>query len=160
MGNNNCVVTYECLLRRVLWDKLAHTPSNNDKAVYWIGKLYRKFSKAQQDVLPLFNKWLKDMGEKYGERDAKGEIKTDGQWPMVRQDAVEEFKKERDAFMGTTVDLGIHMLPLSYFAHIQKTPIEMETLEQIANITPEALESGAPDFSGMVGPGGLHAVNG
>lgn len=132
------------------WTKICHTPTPNQQHSYWLHKLNKKMEAAQKKNGKAFRAFLDDLGGKYGIKTPEGKV-------MMQQNGLPQAKpEERDAFddmldkyMDQTLELGIDKIPLQFFEHINKTPMDWEALEQVAEFTEEDL---APKVESSEGP--------
>ena len=92
----------------------------------------------QRELSSELSTFIDTLGEKCGVRDTNGKILTrqDG-LPQCRDDAKAEYEKTFDGFMARTATIDMPPLPLEYFSHIEKAPLDWASLEEIAVITPE-----------------------
>lgn len=143
MGDNSgkVVFTFGVLMfGGNFWQKVIHTPIQNDQHAYWLNKLKKKMESAQKKIAPEFRAFVKELGEKAGQKDPTGKvIASGGMLPQADNDKREEYDAMLDAFMEKTFETDLDKLPLAYFSHIQKTPMDFDAIEQVAKFDPEQL---------------------
>lgn len=131
-------LSYRTLLAMSFWQKLAGA-SCQTKSGYWIRKLLDKVQSAQKKVGPEWKQFLRDQGEKYGERDPEGKVIMEGQFPVVQGEHQDAYQAEFQTFMDKVYPLDFRLLPLDTFGHLNFSPGEWETLEQVAFVDEEKL---------------------
>ena len=119
--------------------KLLHNPAG-DKHGYWINKLFKKIQSIQKKTGPAVQKWLDDLTEEYGVKDEKGKVIMENGIPKVAPENREAYEDKREKYLETKVELDFDRLPVSYFAHIQKTPMDWELISQISDASPATLD--------------------
>lgn len=140
----NIVIPYEHILRETLWPRLKHGEAPTQKAWYYLGKLCQHIERAQKSLIPEFNKFKTDMGEKYGMKNADGKpIYQDNGFPAIPTECKESYQEEFEKFMAQTMELEFPKQPWTYFANVPKVPLLLESLEFVTEINPEELDDGS-----------------
>lgn len=140
MGQTIVFTVRTLLFNTPFWQKLTSTATRDDKAGYWLNRLYQKALSAQKEHSSELTKFIEELGEKYGMKGPDGKVMMGHNGlPVARPDAVEAYDKAYDEYTNKKVEVTFHKLPLSYFAHIQKNPLDWEILEQVAIINPETM---------------------
>lgn len=139
------VLTYKSIiLGNEFWTKVKRTPSNQDNVTYYLGKLDRAIDKLFRKRLNgEFDTWAADMQKKYGQKDADGNVSNlpRGGLPIPAEENKAAFDEEFDTFMNQEIPLEMNRLPLKvFFNHIQKTPMDWEILECIAEFSESDFE--------------------
>ena len=154
MSDKKIKITYQALFFSMnTVGKLLHN-ATNDKHSYWINKLTRKLQVVQNKLGPQVQKFLDDLSNEYAEKDEKGKPIVNNGAPKVPAEKREEYDSKREAYLEQTVEVDADKLPVEYFAHIQKTPIDWELIGQLADVTPASLDDGKPQMPN------LHALPG
>lgn len=128
------------------WSKLDQSPCTIDKHGYWIHKLGRKIDSTMKKVRPTFTAFTEELGEKYGKKDTAGKVIV-GQNGLPQADAAQQdaYGDMLEEFMQRTNVVDFDKLPLDFFSHINKTPMDWEALEQIAIVSPAILDKSTDD---------------
>jgi len=141
MENNKIVLTYQSIFfGGQTLGKLLHNAAN-DKHGYWINKLFRKIDKLQKQRGPAAQKFLEDLANEYADKDEKGNPIINQGVAQVSAAKREEYETKREEFLDTKVELDFDKLPIEYFAHIQKTPMDWDLIGQISNASPQVLDA-------------------
>ena len=130
------------LFNNQFWGKLINTPTTNDKAGYWLHRLFKKVQSAQKEAAKPLNKFIDEIGTKFGEKDAEGNytIGRNG-LPIPNKKFQDEYDDMYEEFVSTKVEITFHKLSLDYFSHLQKNPLDWEILEVVTDVTPEGLDN-------------------
>lgn len=149
MGQTLTFKIKHLLFNNHFWQKIINTPASNDKAGYWLGRLFQKVQTAQKAQSPLLTKFMTELGDKWGMKDKDGKVIA-GQngLPVPHQEKRDEYDDAYNEFVETDVTVDMRKLPLEYFAHIQKTPLDWEVLEIVADVKPETMVDEAPKTTG------------
>lgn len=151
MNKETLTLTYkQLMLNQNFWSKITQSPCPNDTSAYWLGRLWQKVESAQKEVGKVFLPFLKTMEEKFGVKDEKGNyrVMTNG-LPMPRTECRDEYEAEFETFMSKTIDIEFTKLALDKFSHIQKTPLDMDILTAIADVTEESVAAKKPSLPDM-----------
>lgn len=141
------------------WSKLDQTPCQNDLHSYWLHKLARKLDSTMKKVRPVFTTFMEELGEKYGKKGADGKVVfAQNGLPQADPAHQDAYSDMLDEFMQRTNSVEFSKLPLEYFSHIQKTPMDWEPLEMVAVVSPAILEEKSKNTSAV--HEALHAING
>ena len=127
--------------------KLLHNPAE-DKHGYHLNKLFRKLQSAQKLHGPTAQKFLNALTEEYAEKDEAGKaiVSPQGE-PKVSPEKREEYDNKREEFLDQTIEVDAPKLPLEYFAHIKKTPLDWDVIGQISDASPAKLDQASkPDM--------------
>lgn len=123
------------------WQKLVHSPCNDDRHSYYLHKLNKKIESAQKKTGPIFKKFIEELAAKYGQKDPAGKpIMSGNGLPQADPEQRDAYDDMLDEFMLKTVEVDFKKLPLEMFAHIGKTPMDWEPLEQVAQVSPAQLD--------------------
>lgn len=143
------------LFNNQFWGKLINTPTTNDKAGYWLNRLFQKVQSAQKEAARPLNKFITELGEKFGEKNDKGVVIMNmNGLPQPKLSMRDEYDDMYEQFVSTQVEIKMHKLSLDLFSHLQKTPLDWEILEMVTDVTPEGL-----DTKNTPGMGKLSQVN-
>lgn len=157
MGQTITLTIRHLLFNNQFWQKLTNTPTRDDKAGYWLNRLFQKVHSAQKAQSPALTKFITELGTKWGMKDPNGKvIMGQNGLPVPGETTRDEYDDMYDQFVNTAVTIDSRTLPLEYFAHIQKTPLDWEILEIVADVKPETMIEETPKSAS---PQKISAVN-
>lgn len=158
MGTNKIVLTMRNLVfGGSFWGKLFHSPCQDKKHSYWLHRLNKEIERVQKKTGPDFKKFVETLGNDFGQKGDNGKVVFGGNGlPNPAPDKREEYEAALDAYMGTKVELSLDKIPLDCFSHVQLTPIDWTTMEEISEFTEKDFDKEDANEAGRVG--NLHAL--
>lgn len=95
------------------------------KTAYVVAKLI----KAADAEMTNFNEIRFNLIDKYGEKDENGEFKTEGNNVILKKETIDDFNKELQELLNTSLTFNVNKLNLDDLESINFTPSEMIQLE-------------------------------
>lgn len=144
MGTDKIQMTYKVLFFNWgFWNKVFETPCSRKKSAYCLMKLKREVIRATKEAFPAFRVFEQEIAEGAGERDKDGKLvpyKHKQIIPNPDPDKKEIYDDLYEKFGVQTVSLKLDKVSLEHFSHLTFTPNEWLALEEVADMSAEALE--------------------
>jgi hypothetical protein len=132
-------VTYDLLAKgqfQQLWARLVSTPTNQ-KASYWIGRWHTKLDSIRKQMVTDFQK---NVAEKFGEKDEKGNFKAPQQpvdgfffenGIMISEANRKEYNEALVKLGQTEAEIDFEPMPRAFLDDIKIAPVEEPLLDGI-----------------------------